>query len=126
MQDNIIFLVVCLFVAYLLIPSSDYQEKALYFSYCSDFQHNTYSCPKNENIRYSKRVFKVFPKEQLVISKDMMTEPKSCVVFDKNSWRCENESMIEGNYSATSLNTSLDKKISASSYYMHSIINFFK
>jgi hypothetical protein len=135
MQNSIIFLIAFTLFSYIIISPPSLQEKILYFSYCPDYQHNIYSCPKNHNIQYSKDIFKVFPKEQLVIFKDLR-ELKSCIVFDKNNWKCLNEMMKDGAYIHFH-SYSLDEKdeitslpihsqITVSTYYLNSLNNFFK
>jgi hypothetical protein len=137
MRDNLFFLAIFFLAACLIIPPSQDKEKTLYFFNCSDFEHNIYSCPKDQHIVASKRVFRILLKEQLVIFKDLNSEPKSCVVFDEKNWRCEKESMIGGRYFALDEKHALDEKgeetylpivqqMPASAYYIRCVINFFK
>jgi len=120
MQNSIIFLIVFTLFSYIIISPPSLHEKILYFSYCPDYQHNIFSCPKNHNIQYSKDIFKVFPKEQLVIFKDLR-ELKSCIVFDKNNWKCLNEMMKDGVYIDV-LSSSLNEKNEITSLPIHSQI----
>lgn len=135
MQNSIILLAFMIF-SFAMILTFKNNQKNLYFSYCSDYKHNVFSCPKNQNIRFKKSTLKVLIKEQLVIFKDFDRELNSCEVFDVNNWKCSDVVMQDGKY-FEGFNTSFDEKdeivyfpvfnqISASSYYIKSIINFFK
>jgi hypothetical protein len=76
--------------------TSSYEEKTFYFMFCSDSKHNIYSCPKNEQSLLTSESFQisterqdVVPKDVFIYSSDQKSDYQSCVVFDKNNWRCE-------------------------------------
>jgi|GEM_PF-3597055 len=121
-----------------LAPISEIQEKTVYFSSCPDSKHNSLSCP--EKLLYNKTSFKVFPKEQLVVS-DYLYDLKPCVVFDKDNWECQGSnnihSMHSGKYREEADSSSLGEKgketniprytqITSVAYYIQSTITFFR
>ncbi len=142
-QDSAVgFIVGAGLALWLSVPTSDIQEKTVYFSYCPDFKHNVYACP--EITRVSKMSFKVFLKEQLVIS-DVLDPLKSCKVFDNDNWQCSTAGnsyhfvvMRDGDYWRTAFlegsldengeksSMPLDYQIWASVYYSKLAIDFFR
>jgi len=145
-EDNLIFLIIVALVVYWLIPSSsdsDIQEKTVYYTYCTDFKHNPSSCPKGNNVQIGKHRFKIFLKEQMVISHLAWTSKlNSCAVFDKDNWWCGDsnytQSMNDGDYWDSSYAAgSLDKKDENSPipkyqqiprfvYYIRYVMNFLR
>ena len=109
-NNMVSFILGAAFVFWLISPTPDAQEKTIYFKLCSDFKHNPYSCPTNLYVMQTR--FKIFPKEQIVIS-DSPTNLTPCVVFDKDNWKCEDNEFLQsvqnGNYYSTN-DGSLDEK----------------
>ena len=113
--NDSLFLVLIILISFFWIAPSrapDFKEKTVYFSYCSDFTHNSFSCPKNEKVLVMKLSYRIYLREQMVISKGAV-ERKPCVVYDENEWSCQNgnywESMRDGNYSESG-SSSIDEK----------------
>ncbi len=128
------------FILWMWMPTSEMEEKTIYFSYCPDFKHNSYSCP--EKLGFMKISYRIYLKEQLVVSKSL-TDLMPCRVFDKDNWECQAngnvQSMQDGNYRETagidagSLDENGKKsilpryqQIPSLVYHIRSTINFFR
>ena len=130
------------FVAYLLIsPSNEMvQEKTVYFQYCNDFKHDSFSCPGD--LRLFKQEIKVFLDQQIVVMNGLVTyNHKNCAIFDRNNWTCDEGerrvAMQESRFYEVPSGGSIDKdgqksilplrhQIPASAYYIKSITDVFR
>lgn len=85
-EENTIGLIIgAVLMFWFLHPAEDIQETTVYYSYCPDFKHNSYSCPKN--LEVMKTRYKIFLKEQTVVSEGVQNM-LPCQVFDKDNWQC--------------------------------------
>lgn len=147
-NDLLITLLIVGLIFFLFTPSSssDIKEKTVYLSYCSDFKHNSFSCPKDEHIVTNKTIFKIFPREQRVVSNSyLVNKLDDCVIFDEDNWSCRNgefsQSIKDGNYRSHSDGESIYQSIDengkqsvlplgnqmySSAYYVRNIINFLR
>lgn len=139
-ENGTIAFVVGALVAYWLIsPNNAIQDKSVYYRYCADFKHNVFSCPGRTDVRKSD--YKIFIERQIVVGKGGYTH-KSCSVFDKDNWECNNGqgewiSMRDGDIHESGEEGSIDEKgqksstsrntqIPAFGYYALSTIGFFR
>lgn len=141
-EDNAVgFILIAALIFWVAAPESEIKEKTVYFRFCPDLQHNSYSCP--ERLEVMEMAFKIFPKEQMVVSRGAMATRRDCSVFDEDNWQCREhgstKSMWNGKYvESGDLETgSLDEngnqsflpryqQISGFEYYARSGIIFFR
>lgn len=147
-SDVLMLVLGAVVVGYAFSSFSDPQETVVYMSYCSDFKHNFYSCPKNESINVMKMHYKISFEQQVVVPKNTdIYQIYKCMVFDKGNWSCDLKngnsfSMNDGRFSEIQKgvdynNSSIDEKgqpsilprylqISSFEYNIRSVGEFFR
>jgi hypothetical protein len=129
--------ILCTYV--FLNPSQNViQQKTVYLIHCSDFQHNSFSCPVS--LRVTTMEFLLLRERQIVVQNNLLpTTYKDCSIIDSNNWMCgEGKAAIgngkfgffypnEGSLNKDGTHSVLPKmrEISALSYYIRSAIEFF-
>lgn len=128
-----------------IIQEKLFDTKTVYFSFCSDFKHDIFSCPDNE-VLYTKKVdFKVSFDKQIVIKNSGATHKYSnCSIFDVNNWDCEDGEKTFGvhnglysEYNQTQIHPTIDKEgkpsifpllnsIDKFEYLRRELVNFFR
>lgn len=77
-------------------------QKTMYFVYCTDYQHDTFSCPKDKQLSTRKKIAKASFDRQMVVFNNPTYAYKNCNVFDNNNWSCFDEKksiyLHDGNY----------------------------
>jgi hypothetical protein len=110
MKELLVIIFVIFIISNIFSPTnSTTEEKTIYFSYCSDFTHNTSNCQKSEYIKARKVIFKTNFEKQIVAGLETLDLKiykiyflkrglSSCRVFDKNNWACKESYMANGEY----------------------------
>ena len=144
MRDNNFFLPLLsgFFIAYIFLADNNkvIQEKTVYFEYCDDFKHNSFSCPTKTIV--AKAEFMIFTERQIVVSNTLTPQTyEKCSIFDKNNWKCDkgegkfigvsNSAFFESNNGSLGKDSKpsslpLGSQIPVYIYYIRSIIDFIK
>lgn len=125
-EGELITIAFIIFIFFCLFSPTGTEKKTIYFLYCSDLKHDIYSCPKDSYITVTKHSFKTNFEKQLLVS-DGFFVASSCTIFDKNNWKCDKESMRDGNYWDTYyLRNSVDKDEKESYIPVYYQVSWFK
>jgi len=141
-EDSTFKVISSVLIVYLLFNQSSkpIQEKVVYFRYCEDLQHNTFSCPGSTGV-LEKR-FMIFIDRQIVAVKGPIPyKLENCAVFDVDNWQCDKDNgeyvgiwstgfveKTKGSIDQRGEKSSLPLllQISRIDYYIQSSVDFFR